>query len=163
MKSLNNMRNAFSMITAIFVIVIMASVSVLVLSLSGKMAKQTTAQYQREQAALWAKSYTEYAIMAITANDRQNSGCLENINASIGPNPSQGEGYEVQVRIAYISNNIGKASLINCSATRRLSINVGENKTPLSAIIDVYVRYKDPENPGATYWFTYHRRTLQKI
>ena len=162
MKSFK-MRSGFSMITAIFVIVLMASVSVLVLNLSGKMAKQTTAQYQREQAALWAKSYTEYAVMAITANDRQNSGCLENINASIGPDPSQGEGYEVQVRIAYISNGLGKASLLNCSSTRQLSTNVGEQKTPLTAVIDVYVRYKDPDNPTAAYWFTYHRRTLQKI
>ena len=158
------MRNGFSMITAIFVIVLMASISVLVLNLSGKMVKQTTAQYQREQAALWAKSYTEYTVMAITANNRTETNvCLRQINAKIGPNPNRGQGYRVQVQIAYIGNGIGLGTLVNCPANRQLSTNVGSRKSPLTAIIDVYVRYKDPDNPTADYWFTYHRRTLQKI
>jgi type II secretory pathway pseudopilin PulG len=74
------MRRAFSMITAIFVIVLMATVAVLILNLSGKMVKETTAQFQREQAMLLAKSYTEYAVMAVTANDRNGTGnCLTDI------------------------------------------------------------------------------------
>ena len=151
------MRNAFSMITAIFVIVLMATVAIFVLSLSGKIVKSTTAQYQHEQALLYAKSYTEYAILAITGNNRTTS-CLKKINGSIGINPAQGKGYRVRTYIAYI----GLPSEINsCPGTRKLSLNVTTSNTPLTAIIDVYVYYKDPDNTA--HWRTVHRRTVQKI
>lgn len=152
------MREAFSMITAIFVMVIMASVGALVMSTSGKIVKTTTAQYQHEQAILYAKSYTEFAIMAVTAHDRNTSAnCVETINGSIG-DPASGNGYRVRTHIAYI----GPASQIGtCSATRRLSTNVNGANTPLTIIIDAYVDYKDPDN--TTQWRTVHRRTVQKI
>ena len=49
------MRKAFSLITAIFVIVLMATVAAFIMNLSGKMVKGTTVQFQREQAVLLAK------------------------------------------------------------------------------------------------------------
>ena len=70
---LQQKRKAFSMITAIVVIVLMASVAVFIMNLSGKMVKETTTQYQREQAILLSKSYTEYAVMAVTANEHNTS------------------------------------------------------------------------------------------
>ncbi len=56
------MRKAFSMITAIFVIVIMATIAAFVMNLSGKIVKSTTAQYRDAQASLYAKSYTEFVL-----------------------------------------------------------------------------------------------------
>ena len=151
------MRNAFSMITAIFVIVIMATISALVMSISNKGVKATTAQYQREQAMLYAKSYTEYAVMAVMAHART-SDCVQAINGNIG-SPANGNGYRVRTYIAYI----GPASEIgSCSSTRQLSTNVTTTSTPLTVIIDAYVYYKDPDNAGGN-WFTVHRRTVQKI
>jgi type II secretory pathway pseudopilin PulG len=151
------MRNAFSMITALFVIVVMATITALVFSLSGKLVKSTTDQYQREQAMLLAKSFTEYAVMALTANDRINNNCLYTIrNQPANPND-----YTVTVQISYIGAN---AVLGNCTSPTRIFDNaVGEPTTPLTAVIDVYVTYRDPDNPNAAYRFTYHRRTLQKI
>ncbi|MGC9350615.1 MAG: type II secretion system protein, partial [Sulfurovum sp.] len=117
---IRNQREAFSLITAIFLIVLMASIAVYVMSLSGKIAKETTAQYKKEQAMLLAKSYTELAIMAVTANDRNGTGqCITNINANVGSNNpiATGEGYQVRTRIAYIGAD---SDIGTCSGTRQL-------------------------------------------
>jgi len=57
------MRKAFSMIMAIFIIVLMATVGAFILNISAKSVKSTMLQYKREQAILYARSYTELAIM----------------------------------------------------------------------------------------------------
>jgi len=158
---LQNQRQAFSMFVAIAVIIIMATIGVLIMSISGKMVRETTAQYQREQAALLAKSYTEYAIMAVMANDRKTSNCLEDIDATIGT-PNSGNGYKIETRIAYI----GTATEVGtCAATRVFDNTVSNPETPLSIIVDVYVKYKEPDHPAAAAapFITYHKRTLQKI
>ena len=150
------MRKAFSMITAIFVIVIMATIAILVMNLSGKSVHSTTTQYQRAQAMLYAKSYTEFAILAVTAHDR-GTNCVETIKGSIG-NINQG-GYAIRTHIAYI----GPGSEIgNCSGSRQLSTNVTTVATPLTLIVDDYVDYKDLDNTSAPK-ITVHRRTIQKI
>jgi len=144
------MRKAFSMFTAIFIIVLMATVAAFILNLSGKMVKGTTAQFQREQAVLLAKSYTEYAIMAVTANEHNSSNCLNTITGTYG-------NYNVEVDISYI----GDANL-NASCTNRLSTTVVTPRSPLNIIVDVYVRYPDIDHPDDLN-MTYHRRSLQKI
>jgi len=153
------MREAFSMITAIFVIVIMASVGALVMSTSGKIVKTTTAQYQHEQAILYAKSYTEFAVMAVTANDR-NASCTQDITGTIGT-PADGNGYRVRTRIAYIVDGT-QINTAGCDPIRVLSTGVTAGSgAPLTIIIDAYVDYYDPDN--LTQKRTVHRRTVQKI
>jgi len=143
------------MITAIFVMVIMATVGAFVMNLSGKIVKTTTVQYQHEQAILYAKSYTEYAIMAVTAHDRS-TNCVETIKGEIGD--VDNGGYTIRTHIAYI----GQPAQINmCSGTRQLNNAAIDPGTPLSIIIDAYVDYKDLDNAAQT--FTVHRRTIQKI
>jgi hypothetical protein len=153
------MREAFSLVTAVFVMILMASVSIFVLNLSGKIIKTTTAQYQYEQALLYSKSYTEYAILAVTGNDRS-IACLSDINGIIG-SPTDGNGYRIRTRIAYIVNGT-EVDTSKCSSTRLLTTSVQTKKTPLTLIIDAYVDYKDPDNTNGP-WFTVHRRTVQKI
>jgi len=155
-----DMRPAFSMIMAIFVIVIMASVGAFVLNLSGKMIQETTTQYRQEQAILYAKSYTEYAIMAATAQS-----CIKNINSNIDGNTPQvknGQGYRIKVEVKYLGTNSG------CSG----QIGPGILSNPGTIIVvDVYVRYRDPELPASVLsktWSqylgtTYHRRTIQRL
>ena len=161
-----NLREAFSMVTAIFVIVIMASVAILVTNLSGKIVKETTAQFQREQAELYAKSYTEYAILAVTGNDRS-TNCLKDIDGLIkidttsSTTVSNGNGYRIRVRIAYIGSS---SEIGSCASTRILSTNVTTQTTPLTILVDTYVDYKDPQNSGSgSPWLTIHRRSVQKI
>lgn len=152
-------RKAFSMITAIFVIVLMATVAVFIMNLSGKMVKETTTQFQREQAMLLAKSYTEYAVMAVMANDRNTTGvnCLYTINGNMGSSPSTGEGYRARVHLGYIGNT----QEVGSCGGRILSQGVTTEKSPLTVMVDVYIDYKDPDHTAQ--WRTYHKRTLQKI
>ncbi len=161
-QKFHTMRPAFSMITAIFVIMIMASVGAFVMNLSGKMVQETTTQYRREQAILYAKSYTEYAILAATARN-----CIRNIKGVVGGNNAQarqGQGYYIVLRVRYLGGNS------TCSATNRIGT------TPLTdpdtvILVDTYVHYRDPESPAAVAgaaWsadpgFVFHRRTIQRL
>jgi len=149
-------KKGFSMLTSVVVIVLMATVAVAVLNMGGKIVKTTTAQFQHEQAELYAKSYTEYAVLAVTGNDRT-TNCLETINGTIG-SPTSGNGYRIRTHIAYIGS---AAEIGACATTRRLDTNVVTSDTPLTVIIDAYVDYQDPDNTGV--WMTVHRRTVQKI
>ena len=148
-----NHRKAFSMLTAIVVIVLMATVAMLTMSVSGKIVKETTAQYQREQAILLANSYTEYAVMAVTANDRT-VNCLNTIKGTYN-------GYSARIEISYI----GTAAIIGTCGARQLDIVTAGNKSPLTIIVDAYIDYDDLDNPSGSGVpnITYHRRTVQKI
>ena len=153
-------RKAFSLITAIFVMLLMASVGAFVMSISGKIVQETTAQYQKEQAVLLAKSYTELAIMAVMSNDRSGTGqCISDITGVIGAAgaSTNGEGYKVETRISFIGPD---ADINNCAGTRQLGNPAVSDD--LNIIVDVYVRYKDINHPTSP-WVSYHRRTLQKI
>jgi hypothetical protein len=155
------MRKAFSMLMAIFIIVLMATVAAFIMNLSGKMVQETTAQFQREQSVLLAKSYTEYAIMAVTANEHNTANCLNHITGAYGDSDGDGVGdiYNINVDISYIGNTNLDAS---CNT---LSNGVVNEKSPLSIIVDVFVRYKDLDHPAGAGApdITYHRRSLQKI
>ncbi len=145
---INKQRKAFSLIMAIVVIVLMATVAMLIMSLSGKMVKTTTAQYQKEQAVLYAKSYTEYAIMAVMANDRNTTTCLDEITADV-------DNYSIRTVISYIGREVG-------SCTNVISNSIVTPESPLNIIVDVFVSYPDLDHPDDLN-MTYHRRSLQKI
>ena len=157
-----SMRKAFSMITAIFLIVLMATVAAFVMNLSGKMVKETTTQYKKEQAILFAKSYTEFAIMAATAQN-----CIQNIQADIGAAPLVGDGYHIEVQAQYIGNDL--AALPNCNTVGNAIVNAPSRGAIL--LLDTYVHYRDPADPNAlagVNWannrgLVYHRRTLQRL
>lgn len=151
------MRKAFSLLTAIFIIVFMATVAAFIVNLSGKMVKETTVQFQQEQAVLLAKSYTEYAIMAVTANEHNSSNCLNTISGAFGDDGNGNPLYSINVDISYIGNNL------DASCTRRLNTNpIVTPNSPLNIIVDVTVSYLDLDHPD-NQDLTYHRRTLQKI
>jgi len=148
------MREAFSIITAVFVIIIMATVAGFIVSLSGKMVQGTTVQFQREQSMLLAKSYTEYAILAVTGNEHNSSNCLNSIHGDYGI-------YSIDVNISYIANT---ATTLDASCTNVLSSSVTTPKSPLNIIVDVDVSYPildHPVDPAPR--MHYRRRSLQKI
>ena len=161
-------RSAFSMITAIFVIVLLSTVAAFIINLGGKVGQETTTQYRKEQAILYAKSYTEYAIMAASARN-----CIKSISADVGGTQTdvkQGDGYHVNVYIQYIGNDLTTAGVANCN-TLGASISYAYSKGSV-ILVDVYVRYRDPNHPDAIAaasfdnthpGFVYHRRTLQKL
>jgi len=163
-------RKAFSMITAIFVIVLLASVGAFILNLAGKTVDETTTQYRKEQAILYTKSYTEFAIMSATTRD-----CIKSISADIGGTQTEvkeGKGYHVNVYIQYIGSDLTTAGVANCN-TLGTAINYTASKGAI-VLIDVYVRYRNPDHPDARATpavafdnthpgIVYHRRTIQRL
>jgi len=156
-------RAAFSMITAIFVILLLASVGAFIMNISGKVVQETGAQYRKEQAILYAKSYTEYAIMAASSQR-----CVQKITANLDGDAAaviRGEGYFVDVRIHYIGKGV-------CPNTFDPGITISSVDARNNIIIiDTYVRYRDPDSIAARRdltWdensgITYYRRTIQRL
>jgi len=62
------MRKGFSLLVAIFTIVLISLVASYIFYASSSINREGELQYQREQAILLARSYTEYAVMAVNAN-----------------------------------------------------------------------------------------------
>jgi len=161
-------RDAFSMITAIFVILLLSTVATFILNLSGKIVQETTTQYRKEQAILYAKSYTEFAIMAASAQN-----CIKSFSADVDGTQTQvkqGNGYHINVKLQYIGNDLTTSGVANCN-TLGTAIAYNGSKGSI-VLIDVYVRYRNPEHPNAIAGssfddthpgIVYHRRTLQKL
>ena len=166
-------KKAFSMVTAIFTIVIMASLTSLIMNVTGKTIKETTAQYQKEQASLLARSYTELAILYALHRDRAVNGCINTINAQFG---ELGNLYDITVNIQY-AGNTGNVPTATCDI-----IGGGANggswppngdlsfDSTVSLLIDVYIFYKDIDHPlnndadtTNDISKTFHRRTVQRL
>jgi hypothetical protein len=165
------MRPAFSMLMALAVIVIVSTISVLVLNLSGKMVTGTTAKYREEQAALLANSYAELAILSVINQDI-NSSCITELNSTVDnlvPNGSaslSGDAvYRVNVQISYLGNDLNACDsnhILNNGATIATDYNTTLPAGLAAVIIDVFVRYRNSEiNPDHD--LTYHLRRLNKI
>lgn len=166
MKTIFVNRPAFSMITAIFVMLLLATVAAFILNLAGKMVEETTTQYRKEQAILYAKSYTEFAIMSATARD-----CIKTITANVDGTATEvkaGKGYRVEVNLQYIGNELSASA--TCTTIGNAILN-SESRGGI-VLIDTYVRYRNPDHPDAIAgkaWdhehpgISYHRRTLQRL
>lgn len=154
------------MVTAVVVIVIMATVTALIMNVTSKTVKETTQQYQKEQSALLARSYTEQAILYAIHYDRQTHGnCINQVDATFGPANNL---YTIRTNIQYLgnSNQLAGCDIIGTNAWADDG-TIGFN-TSISLLIDVYVSYQDFDDPSAAASVldrrvTFHRRTLQKI
>jgi len=160
-------RDGFSMLVAIFVIMMLSLVASYIFFASNSTTKTGTIQYQAEQAKLYARSFTEYAILAATGNDRNNTNqCISTINSTIGNDPALGQGYQIRVDLTYIGNGTNY-NLTNCANVAANNVSTDS----LSIIVDVYVQYKDYQQVSAAKpadqpnvpWTTYHRRSIQKL
>jgi len=165
------MRKGFSLITAIVVMVLMAGITASVMNISGKVTKETSSQYRKEQSILLAKSYTEFAILAIQGHDMTNNRCLRGVNGLINniipgspANANVGTGYRVNIYLQYI----GLPAAITCPNNRVLD-SASPSTTPnTSVLIDVSVRYRDIEfvdskSVARAQEIHYNRRTLQRL
>ncbi len=146
-------RRGFSILTALFIIILMSSVGALIANLSTKSTTSAVNQYQKVQAVLLAKSYTEYAIMVITSQDRT-TGCIQTLNGTY--NAGGDNTFTVTVDIKYLGN---ATDLGLCPGTTAATLDT------LNVTLDTYIRYKDLNTllGNNAPLITYHRRTLQKI
>ncbi len=144
------MRRGFGLITAIIILMAVASLMALTISLSSSTVKNTTDIYLKEQAELLARSATEYALLAISGHDNS-INCVQNINITY-PTVPPNHTHEANLTIYYIGNAIpGCANVLDNA--------IATNDSNLTVLIDTTVTV----NPSITTEpIRVHRRTLQK-
>lgn len=144
------MRRGFTLIAAIFFVVIASSICMLALSIATTSVRQNSEIYLREQSELVARAATEYAILAVLSNDFYKAGavCIGDKN-----NPIKGEFGELftfEVFVKYF----GDMGVCSGDAVAVTGLNQG------TVLLDVFVSSK----PGkATNPINFHKRTLQKL
>ena len=131
------------------------------MNITGKSVKSTTVQYQKEEALLLARAYTELAMLYVIHHNRVlNNNCLEQINGEFGdPNNL----YKVRVDIKYIGNS---QLLPNCpkNITPAWSVaNPTGFDSAISLVIDTYISYRNFDDLTSDRNITFYRRTIQKL
>lgn len=147
------MRKGFSLLTAIIFLVLVATISVLALTLSTQSAKQTTDIFLKAQAELLLRSGTEFAMLAMSGTDYNATNCLNNVYIKY-PKADGNYTHDINISIQYIGN--GLPGLCN-SLPNANSIDTNESNR--TVIIDTIVT----TNPDITTEpIRMHRRTIQK-
>jgi len=146
------MRKGFSLITAIIFLFVVATLSILALSMSSQSAKQTTDQYLKIEAELLAKSGTEYALLAISGHEvNATNGCLNHIDIKY-PTSSTNYTHDINISIKYIGNGLP-------AGCTQLGSDIATADSNRTVIIDTIVS----TNPAiAAEPIHIHRRTIQK-
>jgi len=141
------MRRGFTLIAAIFFVVIASSICMLALSIASTSVKQNSEIYLREQSELVARAATEYAILAIISNDFSTT-CIGNNDQAI--TGEFGELFIFKVYVKYF----GDMGICSGDAVAATGANQG------TIMLDVFVSSK----PGkASNPINFHKRTLQKL
>ncbi len=147
------MRRGFGLITAIVILITVATLMTLMISLSSSAVKSTTDLYLKEQAEILARSATEYALLAISGHDNS-VNCVENINITYPTSPPNNT-HDINVTIQYIGNAIP----LTCNNI--LVNNIDTNDSNLTVIIDTVVSVNQA-NTRIIQPIRFHRRTIQK-
>ncbi len=138
------MRPAFTLLSAIFLMVLIAVLLMLSLSLSSQTVKQTGDLYLREQAQLLAKSSTEFALLAISGHNNK-TNCINSISLSY-------QNFSINMRLRYLGSGLPAA----CNTLGAPIVTKESNGT---VMIDTIVSYTDPVTSEQV---RFHRRTMQK-
>ena len=149
------MRHGFSLLAAIFFVVVTSSLCMLALSLSNTTSRQTSEIYLREQAELLAQGATEYAVLEILNHDFKSKGCLSSIKGNFKNDANPILTYEVD--ITYFGN-IGTCA----------GIPVQSKESAGTVMLDVFVKSygydeSDRDKMKTPNPIAFHKRTLQKL
>ncbi|MBR8464385.1 type II secretion system protein [Campylobacter sp. faydin G-24] len=141
------MRDAFSLITAIFFMILVSALSILALSFANFTSRQSGEIYLREQAELLAQGATEVAMLKAFKHDF-NSGCLKYISGKF-TNDDVNILLNYEVYIKFFGD---------IAACRGEKIQTPQSVGTM--MIDVFVYSPDT---NATNKISFHKRTLQKL
>ncbi|WP_201353902.1 type IV pilus modification PilV family protein [Hydrogenimonas urashimensis] len=141
------MRRGFTLLSAIFLMVLVATLMVLAYSLSAQTKKQTGDIYMQEQAQLLARSATEFALLAVSGHDNT-ADCIDQINLRY---PQGSPVYDINMTLYYIGNGLP------CSHILANGIATAESNGTI--LIDTSVSYTIPDSNEKVRFF---RRTIQK-
>ncbi len=143
------MRRGFTLLSAIFLMVLVATLMVLAYSLSSQTKKQTGDIYMQEQAQLLARSATEFALLAISGHDNH-ADCIEQINLQY---PQGSPIYDINMTLYYIGNGLP------CDGNHTLANNIATAESNGTVLIDTFISYTDTSTNERV---RFHRRTIQK-
>ena len=149
------MRKGFSMLTAIILIILVATLGALAIALSTTTVKQTSDLYLREQAELLVQSATEYTLLAISGHQINSAnGCLNTINATYE------NIFDINISIYYLGSSLPSISATNpCQKFSDANLNTIDSN--VTVIIDTTVSVPVDKNIS-TEPIRIHRRTIQK-
>lgn len=143
-------KRGFGIITAIVLLVLIATVGAMIISIAVMNSKKATDDYLRVQAEMLARSATEFAVMRIQGFNRTtNSNCLETVTITADP-------FTAKATINYLFD-AATAGALDCN--NELAANVADPDLNGMAMIDVVVTTKDGTT---TEPIRIHKRTLQK-
>lgn len=147
-------RRGFGIITAIILLVLIATVGAMILSIATTSSKKATDDYLRIQAEMLARSATEFAVMRVQGFNRTGGNCLENLDITADP-------YVANVTISYLFNGAKPANCNNVLSSSDVGYTPRVEDTDLNGmvIIDVVVTTKEGTS---TEPIRIHKRTLQK-
>jgi len=140
------MRKGFTLLAAIFFLIVAASIGTLALSIASTSARQSSEVYLREQAQLVAQAAAEYAMFEIFRTNFEDK-CLKEVNGVFN------NIFDFNVKITYFGD-IGI-----CTPPTIMPGTEGVASTG-NMIFDVFVTSKDKKIPNP---INFHKRTLQKL
>ncbi len=146
-------RRGFGIITAIVLLVLIATVGMMIMSIAATSSKKATDDYLRIQAEMLARSATEFALLRVQGFNRadsSNSKCLENVNIDANP-------FEANATISYFLESGESVKLTECK--NQLVKDVSDHDLNGTIMIDVVVTTKDATTSEP---IRIHKRTLQK-
>ena len=147
------MRRGFTLIAAIFFVVIASSICMLALSIATTSVRQNSEIYLREQSELVARAATEYAMLAIISNDFSTT-CLGNQSENASEdNPITGEFGDLFTFKVYVKY-FGDMGICSGDAVAATGANQG------TIMLDVFVSSKPGKSSNP---INFHKRTLQKL
>ncbi len=144
-------KNAFAIIMAMSVIVIIGTVMALSLALTNKTTKQTADLYVYEQAVLLSKSAAEYALLRISQANPCSIG-----NLTFSP-PAPLDYYDINIDMRYVYDSA--AICAAGGATSYFVITTPESNG--SVLMDITVSVDDATIVSEP--IRYFRRSLQKL
>jgi hypothetical protein len=92
------MSKAFSLLTTLFIMLLVSMLMLLLSNISTTLFTQLTDSYKKEQASLLAISYSDFALWQIRQDGFQNNRCIERITLI----PTHQQDYQIDIRLHYI-------------------------------------------------------------
>jgi len=148
------LKPGFALISAIIVMLVVASITTFTLMQTSQGAKRTTDIYLYEQAELHTKSIIEYALFVIARD-----GCQNNLNFTVDSI------YNVNVDMRYVyTNNTTNTAGTACAEYIGTSTPTGYIQTDDqngSVLMDITISVAPADTGSDT--LRYFRRTIQKL
>lgn len=147
-------RRGMAMIMAIVMILVMGGIMAISMSMTSETSRRTSDVYLHEQAAVLARSATEYALLAVSGHDHAAlNNCINQIDM-LYPDTANPI-FDVNITLRYIGFNAYGAGCNQYIPTIQTADSNGTILMDITVQSDPSLHLDEP--------ITYFRRTLQKM